>query len=144
MPPFDLKECFKCGAEKPRTHFYKHSEMKDGLLGKCKECTKGDVKAHRLNPKFRDAILEYDRGRNRKKRRGDSKATPNQMRAINAVARAKAKGTLIKKDNCENCDSDFAVLAHHDDYSKPLDVRWLCQACHMQWHSANGAGKNRI
>ena len=139
--PFDLKECFKCGAEKPRTDFYKHSKMKDGLLGKCKECAKKDVRDRRFNPKFRDAVLEYDRCR--KERRGKPNRSANQVRAHNALARAKTKGKIVKKDNCENCDSDFAVLAHHDDYLKPLDVRWLCQACHMEWHAVNGPGKNR-
>jgi hypothetical protein len=140
--PSDLKECFKCGAEKPRTDFYANPQMKDGLLGKCKECAKEDERARRFNPKFREAILKYDRGR--KERRGKKNRTVNQLRAHNAVIRAKVNGKIVKKDNCENCDSDFAVVAHHDDYLKPLEVRWLCQACHMQWHSANGEGKNKF
>ncbi len=39
-----IKICFKCKLEKEIKHFYKHPEMGDGHLNKCKECTKKDVK----------------------------------------------------------------------------------------------------
>lgn len=32
------------------------------------------------------------------------------------------------------------VEAHHDDYSKPLGVRWLCRDDHKAWHDAKGPG----
>lgn len=52
------------------------------------------------------------------------------------VSTAIKKGTLVKK-KCEVCSEDKSE-AHHDDYSKPLDVRWLCRSCHRAWHASNG------
>lgn len=39
----------------------------------------------------------------------------------------------LKRQPCEQCANPVA-MAHHDDYSKPLDVRWLCANCHYLHH----------
>jgi ribosomal protein S27AE len=38
---------------------------------------------------------------------------------------------------CEKCGSEVTE-AHHDDYSKPLEVRWLCQTHHYELHLEKG------
>jgi hypothetical protein len=38
-----MKTCFRCGQVKAAKHFYKHKQMGDGRLNKCKECTRSDV-----------------------------------------------------------------------------------------------------
>ena len=52
--------------------------------------------------------------------------------AWNAVKEAKQNGTLEQKP-CEVCGS-VKTAAHHDDYDKPLDVRWLCWHHHGKVH----------
>lgn len=42
----------------------------------------------------------------------------------------------IVKGPCEVCGAE-KVDGHHDDYSKPSKVRWLCRAHHAEWHRTN-------
>ncbi len=51
------------------------------------------------------------------------------------VAEAIKRGLLIRPDLCEQCGrKSKRIRAHHDDYDKPLDVRWLCDSCHAKEH----------
>lgn len=58
--------------------------------------------------------------------------------AHNAVAKAVAAGEMAR-EWCEVCGS-AAAEAHHDDYSRPLDVRWLCRSHHRRWHQKHPSG----
>ncbi len=42
-------------------------------------------------------------------------------------------GNIIRPDKCEMCDKNCKPEAHHEDYSKPLDVKWVC-SCHTIIH----------
>lgn len=61
------KKCFKCGLIKPISDFYKHKQMADGHLGKCKECAKSDVRISYENNIEDIAYLEKERLRGRTK-----------------------------------------------------------------------------
>jgi hypothetical protein len=56
-----MKRCFKCGREKPTEDFYPHPMMADGLLGKCKPCTRRDVREN--YERRRGQYLAYERRR---------------------------------------------------------------------------------
>lgn len=157
------KTCFKCGLEKPLSEFYKHKQMADGHLNKCKSCAKSDVsKNYRENI---DHYKEYERGRamapHRIKARGAYLSTDNGKKAANRAKKAWGRrnpikrmaitivgnavrdGRLVKPGSCEDCGSTPNRLhGHHDDYAFPLVVRWLCPGCHNKWHKENGEGKN--
>lgn len=79
---------------------------------------------------------EYDRAYSKKVYR---ERLP-QKTAINAIAQAMRLG-IVERQPCEVCGK--YAHAHHDDYAKPYDVRWLCKPHHQQWHTVNGPGKNR-
>ena len=40
----------------------------------------------------------------------------------------------IERQNCQECGAGNSQM-HHEDYSKPLDVTWLCRPCHLHIHS---------
>lgn len=54
--------------------------------------------------------------------------------SVKENARYKARKYVALKP-CEVCQTTQHVHRHHDDYSKPLDVRFLCQVHHMQQHN---------
>jgi len=134
-----MKECFKCKVSKPLSEFYKHSQMKDGYLNKCIECSKNDVNKHRLENL--EKIRQYDRERAKNPERIANtveitrawrQEDKRRNKAHQKVAYAMKKGVLIKMP-CVRCGNEKS-LAHHEDYDKPLDVMWLCQPCHKQRH----------
>lgn len=70
------------------------------------------------------------------------KDNPAKWNAHKAHQAAVASGELVRPGECETCGVECKPVAHHDDYLKPLDVRWLCRPCHGDWHSLNGPGLN--
>lgn len=70
-------------------------------------------------------------------------ATPAH-RAHTAVSKALSAGRLVRQP-CEVCASADDVQAHHDNYSEPLSVRWLCRRHHISHHTEAGTwgGKGR-
>jgi hypothetical protein len=71
-----------------------------------------------------------------------------QLMAIyQRVNRAKRNGLIPPPTICEDCGKGGLLHGHHEDYSKPLDVNWLCPSCHGKRRIApfvkDGYGKDR-
>lgn len=57
--------------------------------------------------------------------------------ARSAVNNAIRDGRLTKPSKCEYCGIESSALTgHHYDYSRPLDVEWLCSSCHAAAHAS--------
>ena len=135
-----FKTCYACGLTKSLEEFYKDERNRDGRRGDCKMCAKARMRAIRRNNKA--YYQEYDRKRNAlperqqivsERKRVYREKWPEKKRAQDKVHAAVARGKLIKQP-CEICGSKV-VQAHHEDYSKPLDVIWLCAVHHKWIHS---------
>lgn len=149
-----MKPCIRCGKFKKVDEFYKHPRMRDGHLNKCKECCK-EYARHTRHEKSGDAEWvkkERARGRNKYHRlyapehplRFVSPSAPQWVKdaAHNSVNNAVRDGRLPKPTNCEECGRSVPsrlLHGHHDDYYKPLDVRWMCATCHHAEHREEAA-----
>lgn len=131
-----MKACKICGVEKPLIDFYKHSGMKDGHLNKCKDCTKSESIANR-NSKI-EYYRAYDKERDTPERqynRGNARRADNPLkyRARYLTSNAIRDGRLLRRP-CAKCGSVENIEAHHEDYTKPLEVVWLCKQHHQEIH----------
>lgn len=146
-----MKKCFKCKKTKSLDNFYRHSRMADGRLNKCSGCTRKDTIENRKNK--REYYLAYDAARamlpNRiearkryvKTKKGKAVRRESNQRWIaknpekrlahslvnNAILRGK-----LKRKPCSKCGTK--AHAHHDDYSKPFEIIWLCPKHHKERH----------
>lgn len=148
-----MKPCIHCKEIKPLSEFYLHPQMKDGHLNKCKACAKAyaaarEIRLNKTSFEWREAELNRQREKSRKRykngyrpnvnafKRGRDRwtaANREKREAHIKVNNAVRDGKLVQKP-CEKCGAVNAE-AHHDDYSKPLDVRWLCVTHHNEHHN---------
>ena len=149
-----LKTCRQCQKDVRRADYYRQPQSADGLMHICKACHRANVRANRAaNLEY---YREFDRARanlpHRVAAREAYAKTPEGLAAGNRAKRAYLERNPIKRaahvmvgnairdgrlirQPCEVC-GEFAQ-AHHDDYSKPLEVRWLCTTHHAEWHKHN-------
>jgi hypothetical protein len=61
------------------------------------------------------------------------RATHHKVKAAQAMVHRAVKEGRLNRQPCEFCGS-LKTDGHHDDYSKPLSVRWMCRRCHNIYH----------
>lgn len=136
----NTKHCNCCSTTKPASDFHIRAASIDGLSAKCRDCQRAYDKERAMKPHRAAARLQYsqtERGKEAHRRASRKSAilSPMKKKARSAVGNALRDGKLHRAP-CEICSNPVAH-AHHDDYSKPLDVRWLCTTHHAEWHKHN-------
>lgn len=111
-----MKTCRTCGERKPLDAFFRNKPMPDGRVNHCKNC----YKSKRNMAKERMHKTKWER------------KNPLKHRAHKRIEQLIYRG-YWKRGDCEACGKPKAE-AHHDDYTKPLEVRWLCSKHHREHH----------
>lgn len=132
-----MKECFKCKQVKPLTDFYKHPEMSDGYVNKCKECNKNNIKSNYLHKREDPLYIEKERTRGREKYRrlytGTGKSNIKSNIKYFDKYPEKKKATTMSANLKKPFDS---AERHHWSYNEIdyKDVIWLTKKEHMKAH----------
>ena len=135
------KRCPRCGMNKELTDFYKHIHTSSGLASECKSCAKEyRRKNHRtINEKRKAYRLKTPRSKEERARESKARREkyPERIKAKNVLWYAVHTGKVEKPFLCTRC---FSVVpsknlhGHHEDYSKPLGIIWVCPPCHGVLH----------
>ena len=143
------KTCKVCGVTSDVAEFYA------GVNIRCKDCHKKLVKENREDkaeyykqydafryqndPKVKERHRRYaqtDQGRfafNKARLKWLEKSP--EKRACHVILNNAIKnGKVLKPKVCQICSAGGRIEGHHHDYTKPLDVQWVCRKCHVEIH----------
>ena len=117
------KVCFKCHIDKPLSEYYKHKQMGDGHLNKCKDCTKKDSKEREEILRNDNDWLEKEHARHREKyyRLGyKDKHKPTYEMKKEAMDRYKEKypEKYKAKSNSQRLPCEHGNHFHHWSYNE--------------------------
>ena len=92
---------------------------------RCVDCKKANATYAKKYSRTRQGKAANSRAGKRWRTKNKEK-TSAHSKVFNAIR----CGELVRSNVCERCDSVGVTEATHTDYSKPLDVEWLCYSCH--------------
>ncbi len=136
-----MKTCSTCRTEKPKTEFQVRLASKDGFTASCKTCLKErDAKRYEKEREIRitrqKLYLSTTNGKAAHKRAIQNWQEKNKVRrAAHVILGNAIRNKTVIPQPCWECGKK--AEAHHPDYSRPLDVVWLCKKHHLEVHSIN-------
>lgn len=105
---------------------YKHD---DGRNPNCTRCGKEKKGSYVLDSFCSSCKLYY-----KKLRKPYMTEEQKFKEAVRKLTNSKIRSGHLIRQPCEVCGTEEKIEAHHDDYMKPLDVRWLCKKHHQEHH----------
>ena len=146
-----MKDCSACGKRLPLDEFYKNVSATDGLTSRCKTCLSEYQRKRRERENaskppgwkqktkdivaYRKAWKAAHPGYATAKKREWWQRNKDRLRVKEAVRYALKTGKLVRQP-CSVCATTERVEAHHPDYTKPLEVVWVCRKHHNEIHHA--------
>lgn len=124
-----LKQCSKCRRDLPLPAFNSDGSRIDGLRYVCRECQHKECQYY-----YQRELRGRDYAERRLALARYRSTHVEEERVRHMVRNAVARGKLGRPDACERCGGEEPLQGHHGDYSKPMAVEWLCDACHRLEH----------
>ena len=121
-------KCRSCD-ETENLHIHQRYLHMDGTFGiryTCRKCNADRMRKYLATPSGKERAFAATY------RSIDANRAHHNARVI--VYRHVRKGTLEKPKVCSSCQLEKNLEGHHKDYSKPLNVTWLCRQCHADEH----------
>lgn len=158
------KTCNVCKENKSIGNFYKQKAGLYGRTGECKSCRKlrsikwakenkekkreyekkrsllvDRKEEHKIwrekNPNYFKEYYNQNKDIRLKCNKRYLENNPNRSKTYAIYRKAIRDKLIIKSDQCQICGmSNIKIHGHHFDYSKPLQVTWLCIKCHKDVH----------
>jgi hypothetical protein len=153
------KSCPACKSSLPITEFWKDNAKASGYSSCCKKCRKQYMaqpemqqykkrqatyrsKYNKLNRQKRCVGARKYYAKNAEKIRDYHRKwralseNKKKQHAVSCIKLALKQGKLIRPAHCEINDASCygQINAHHDDYNKPFEIRWLCRSHHIWYH----------
>ncbi len=133
------KICSRCGFEQELGQFQVRRASTDGYTAACKSCLSEYDRSRASQPHRVEARANYLKTEGGKEKSNRAKLrfierNPIKRKAHILVGNFLRNGKLSRPGRCEMCGDECRPQAHHCDYTKPLEVMWLCKRCHTEWH----------
>jgi len=134
------EQCKACRLIKDREYYKKRTEI---CLAKHERWAKRNPEKvrenqrayyHRNKEKILEKLKESRKINGYSTTKAYKKRNREKIECHNYVALAVKFGQLIRTESCEKCKIQCKPHAHHHDYTKPLEVEWLCRKCHGKEH----------
>ena len=110
---------------------------RDKVNAKCRRWYENNLEhARELSLEATRKYSSTEHGRTKRNQRSADweKKNPEKRRVHDRTMYAVETGKLIRPNQCSKCSKECKPHAHHEDYTKPLDVIWLCSQCHFYLH----------
>jgi hypothetical protein len=86
---------------------------------------------------WKERRLAQQRRSHNANRKPEKRERTDATRARDNLNKAVSRGKVQKPSTCSECGNETPkrlLQGHHEDYSRYLDVEWLCPDCHGRRH----------
>lgn len=139
-----MSQCKECILIKRKIYRNRNKEIvhacKNAWYSRNKERAREQIyKWKKANPMYMKFWHQQNTDKNTRNGRAWRARHPHYVKCHKQYRLALKTGDIVRPGHCMICNTEGKIEGHHHDYSKPLNVVWVCKKCHSDIH-----GKHRL